>query len=155
MIREITQAEADQWLKQLFKNDDHVRQDAKISFHSEKEKLEKGEIVWALPEEERSYFIVSLDNQPVLLVGVNSQCGISSIMKVTAEKKFAGVGRCCLKEFIENKMVKLCKDRGKAAFGVHTATERSWRIFHDFISKPPRGIQTVEQYTAGFVLYLS
>ncbi len=154
-VERTTQLEADKWLRKLFSSKVEIAQDAALSFSDEKGHRESGQPVWALPEIDRTYFLVSTGENPLLLAGVNSHCGISSFMKLEWGDKYRGVGRRCVQALIETELVKLCKERGKAAFSVHTATKRSWRVFRQFVVELPKGIKRVEPTTAGFTLYIA
>ena len=153
-IFEISQAEADQWLRKLFTSETQIARDAILSFSDEQGRRERGQDVWALPEADRTYFTVNVGAASVLLAGVNQNCSLSSFMKVDWSENYRGVGKLCVRMLIESELVRLCKERGIKAFSVHTATERSWKIFHTFINNLPMGIEQIEQTTAGFTLYI-
>jgi hypothetical protein len=85
-----------------------------ISFDDEKKRMLADEkkrpqrkgLPWALPSNERVYYIAKYKKKPYLLVGMNSYDTISSVAKITSS--LSGKGGECLKKLIEKELVDKC-----------------------------------------------
>ena len=154
-IDKISQLVADQCMRKLFSSDDpQIVNDAVISFSDEKDMWERSKKGWALPPEDRTYFIVITNSIPLLLAGVNRHCGLSSSMKVDWRNTYRGVGKACVRALIEVGLFKMCDERGLRGFSIHAGTQRSRNIFVAFFDSMPKGIKGVESTSAGYTLLL-
>jgi hypothetical protein len=113
-IELLSQIEADQLIKDLQKEGGAAFRGFLISFNDEKKRMladekkttqQKG-LLWALPSNERVYYLAKYEGKPYLLVGMNSHDTISSIAKITSS--LSGKGGECLRELIEKELVEKC-----------------------------------------------
>jgi hypothetical protein len=113
-IEILSQSEADRLIKDLQKEGGEAFRGFLISFDDEKKRMladekktpqQKG-LLWALPSNERVYYIAKYDEKPYLLVGMNSYDTISSVAKISSS--LSGKGGECLKKLIEKELVDKC-----------------------------------------------
>jgi hypothetical protein len=113
-IEMLSQSEADQLMKNLQKEGGDAFRGFLISFDDEKKRMladekktpqQKG-LLWALPSNERVYYIAKYEGKPYLLVGMNSYDTMTSIAKITSS--LSGKGGECLKALIEKELVDKC-----------------------------------------------
>jgi hypothetical protein len=149
---EITQKKADKWLRKLYDEGDKLRENFEKAFHAEKERMGKNEEFWALSPEERTYYIVFINDEPVLLAGINKFLNISSFTKIALENIFKGKGRYCVKELIEDVIVPKCKDVGRESSYVCIYTEKGKRTFEYLMKNLPEGVDEIEPTGNGFAI---
>jgi len=148
-IKELTQEEADAWLKEMYSSAGELLENLKKAFHAEKTSYPPR----ALSQEEREYYMVYADQDAELLAGINSQsCEISSFSKVVPKSKSKARGRDSVRKLIEEILVNFCKTKGRGSFSV-TTNEDGRRVF-DYLKKNlPKGIKeiTSPQRTTCFI----
>ncbi len=163
-VIELTQTEADKWLKTMFTAGGELLENLKKAFHEEK----NNEPPNALSEEKRKYYMVYANNCEELLAGVNSMnCDISSLAKVVPKDRSKATGRDCVRKLIEIKVVDECRKIGRDSFSV-AMNKDGKRIFEYLMNNLPQGIRRVspqkpfpyfiegqnEYYYYPFVLYI-
>ena len=154
-IKKINQEEANRWMRKLYDEGGELQENFERAFHEEKARKEKNKKYWALPSEERRYYIVYINNNAVLLAGINRHLNISSFAKVTKEREFKGKGRCCVKRLIEDILVDKCRDANKEAFSVNTLESRKGQeVFEYLMNNLPKSVRKIERTTVGFTLYI-
>jgi hypothetical protein len=114
IVEILSQKQADRLMKDLKKSGGDAFRGFMISFDDEGRKLleadkingpyNKG--VWALPPEERSYYLVKYGKQPYLLIGMSNYDTISSIAKISSS--LSGKGAECLRALLEKELVHKC-----------------------------------------------
>ena len=112
-IEVLSQAQADSLMKELKKAGGDVFRGFLISFDDERKRLSepgeqkvKSDDVWALPPEERSYYMVKYGKRPYLLIGMSHYDTISSVAKITSS--LHGKGAESLRALIEKELVNKC-----------------------------------------------
>ncbi|MEW6248798.1 MAG: hypothetical protein AB1555_19110 [Nitrospirota bacterium] len=125
------------------------RQNVKEAFHAEKANIDSGKPVWALPRNERIYYVAKLQNEPYLLVAMHPNpllssphiVNISSLARVASPTK--GKGPDCLRAIIQEGLVPFCEQNGKTLIVARIHTERGLKVFRALQSVRPRGISIV------------
>ena len=137
-VKHLGQQKAHELLKPLLTN---CREDSDLekAFPDEVALRRKGESLWTLPKEQRTYYAVYLDEvgSPYLLIGINSWLNISSIGRVSADKKRMGV--CCFKYFFAEFLVPQLKKSGEQrnSCTAVVSTDAGKRFFTRLQSDPP------------------
>jgi hypothetical protein len=151
-IEQINQDQTNTLLKKLF---DRCKIFEKV-FQAERDRKERGESIWCLPPEERSYFLVSVNGNNVLLAGINEKYSIiSSIAKITSEGQFKGIGYFCVKKLIEDVIIDKVKAKNKKCIDVNTwESAKGTNLFRRLMVDLPRGIIRIERTQFGFMLYV-
>ena len=110
----LSQEQADRLMKDLKKSGGDAFRGLMISFDDERKRLfdadeKKGrsdEVAWALPPDQRTYYLVKYGKQPYLLIGMSHFDTISSLAKITSS--LSGKGAECLKALLEKELVHKC-----------------------------------------------
>jgi hypothetical protein len=140
-IKELSQEEADAWLKQMFYSGGELLENLRKAFHEEKPKASYPPR--ALSQEIRKYYMVYADQDAELLAGINSQsCEISSFSKVVPKDISKTRGRDSVRKLIEEILVNLCKTKGRDSFSV-TTNEDGKRVFEYLKKNLPKGIKEI------------
>jgi len=113
-IESLSQSDADKLMRDLQMADGEAFKGFLISFEDEKKKILDGEkirgshkhVPWALPSDKRTYYLVTYERKPYLLVGMHSYDTITSIAKITSS--LSGKGGECLRKLIEKELVYKC-----------------------------------------------
>jgi len=150
-IREITQEEADAWLKQMYSSGGELLENLRKAFHAEK----ASDPPKALSEKKREYYIVYAGQDAELLAGINSQtCDISSFSKIVPKSKSKARGRDCIRKLIEEILVNKCNIKGIGYFSVRT-NEDGNRVFEYLRKSLPKGIKEIkaQQPSSGWYPY--
>jgi hypothetical protein len=113
-IEVLPQGRADELMKDLKEAGGDVFRGFMISFDDERkrvleaDKINGGsdEFVWALPPEQRTYYLVKYGKQPYLLIGMNHHDTISSLAKISSS--LSGKGTECLKVLLEKELINKC-----------------------------------------------
>lgn len=139
-IKEITQGEADAWLKQMYYSGGELLENLRKAFHAEK----ASDPPRALSKEEREYYMVYASRDAELLAGINSQsCDISSFANVVPKSKSKARGRDCVRKLIEEILVNKCKIKVRGFFSVVT-NEEGKLVFEYLKTNLPRGIKEIK-----------
>lgn len=125
-------------------------QNVREAFHAEKANIDSGKPAWALPRNERIYYVAKLQNDPYLLVGMHPNplpssphiVNISSLAKVASVAK--GKGPDCLRAVTQEGLVPFCKQNGKTLIVARIHTERGLKVFRALQSVRPRGISIIK-----------
>ncbi len=101
---------------------------------------------WALPPDERIYYLASLNGISYLLVGINpnptpTTINISSFSRVTQESK--GRAPICLGRLIEGKLIPFCREQGKDRIMTRVITEKGRRVLESLRTNLPRGVAEI------------
>lgn len=148
-IRELTEGEADFWLKKLYALGGELLEDFRKAFHDEKSSFPPQ----ALPPEKRKYYMVYANGSEELLAGINSEhINISSFTKVVSKNKSKAKGRDCIRELIEKIVIIECKKKGKTFFSVST-NEDGRRVFEYLKNNKPKGIKEIKSQPPTGVYY--
>ncbi len=157
-IDPIKQDDADRCLKKVYSSDKALFKNVEKAFQEERERRNRGERLWALPPSERSYYIVSINENDTLLAGIDVKAlNISSFAKVTSDREFKCMGYFCVKKLIEDVLV----DQVKNNKTIKTISANTWespagtRIFECLAHDLPKGIGSIEQTQVGFALHLA
>ncbi len=145
-IREITEAEADRWLKYLYGSGGELRENLNKAFHGE-----KGNPPKALPAE-RIYYMAYAGGSEELLAGINAEnFDISSLAKVVPKDKSKARGRDCVKKLIEEIIIIKCRNAHKNYFCVRTNNEGKG-VFEYLGANLPSGIREIvyNEYSDGY-----
>lgn len=110
----LSQEQADKLMKDLKKSGGDTFRGFMISFNDERKRLldadeatvRSDEVVWALPSEDRTYYLVKYGKQPYLLIGMSHFDTISSMAKITSS--LSGKGAECLRALLEKELVHKC-----------------------------------------------
>ena len=113
-VEMLSQKQADRLMKDLKNAGGDAFQGFMISFDDERRKLLESDetngpsnrTVWALPPEERSYYLVKYGKQPYLLIGMSHFDTISSVAKISSS--LSGKGAECLRALLEKELVHKC-----------------------------------------------
>jgi len=113
-VEMLSQEQADKLMKKVTKAGGDLFRGLMISFTDEGKRLlstddtggQSDEVVWALPPEERTYYIVKYGTEPYLLIGMSHYDTISSVAKITSS--LSGKGAECLKSLLEKELVHKC-----------------------------------------------
>jgi hypothetical protein len=154
-IKALSQKDADCIMKGL---SGEALGDFKLGFHDESKSILKGkDHVWALPLPEESakqtynpdnrfYYLISFEGIPYLLVGINPTpidvINLSSFARIVSQPK--GKATVCLRKLIEDKLVPMCREKGKRAIFARIATDRGEKVFHRLRRELPKGIKEIE-----------
>lgn len=125
-------------------------QNVREAFHTEKANIEGGKPAWALPRNDRIYYVAQCQNDPYLLVGIHPNplpssphiVNISSLARVASAAK--GKAADCLRIVIQEKLIPFCKQNGKTLIVARIHTERGLKAFSALQSVRPGGISSVE-----------
>ncbi len=120
------------------------------AFHVERERKEANEQIWALPSGERIYYIVSIEEDDILLAGINNYLNLSSFAKVINEDKFRGMGRRCVKKLIEDVLVPRVKAEGRRVFYSNITSGDGKRVLDYLLSNLPDGISNINESSTGY-----
>ena len=131
-VAELSCREADTLLKGL---SCEGLQNVREAFHVEKANIDGGKSAWALPRNERIYYVAQLQNDPYLLVGIHPNplpssphiVNISSLARVASAAK--GKATYCLRAVIQEKLVPFCEQNGKTLIVARIHTERGLKVF--------------------------
>jgi hypothetical protein len=113
-IELLSQDEANRLMKDMQKDDAEAFNGFLISFNDEKKRIldAKGKgrqynrILWALPSNKRTYYLVKHEGTPYLLVGIKSYDTIASLAKMTSS--LSGKAGECLSELLEKELIYKC-----------------------------------------------
>src|ERR1700690_602620 len=113
-VEMLSQKRADRLMKDLKKSGGDAFRGFMISFEYERKRLAEADetkgrsnaFIWALPPEEKTYYIVKYGKQPYLLIGVSHNDTISSLAKISSS--LSGKGAECLKALLEEELVHKC-----------------------------------------------
>jgi hypothetical protein len=113
-VEALSQQQADELIKDLKKKGGAVFKGFLISFEDEQKRLlesmeakdRPGDDMWALPPDERTYYIVKYGKRPYLLIGMSHYDTISSLAKITSA--LHGKGADSLRILIEKELVNKC-----------------------------------------------
>lgn len=145
-IGELTEGEADFWLKNLYASGGELLKNFLEAFHDEKSSLPPK----ALPPEKRRYYMVYVNGKEELLAGINSEhVNISSMTKVVTKNDSKARGRACVRKLIEDILVAECRGTGKGFFSVMT-NEDGKRVFDYLKENMPIGIKEIEIKPSNF-----
>jgi hypothetical protein len=145
-IKEITQGEADAWLKEMYYSGGELLENLRKAFHEEK----ASDPPRALSQEKREYYMIHAGQGAELLAGINSQsCDISSFAKVVPKSKSKAKGRDCVRELIEEILVKKCTAKVRGFFSVVT-NEEGKLIFEYLRKNLPKGIKEIKAQQPSF-----
>lgn len=141
----LPQKEANNILESCLEDLNHFPEFAN-AFQDEAKRRAENEDFCALPQMERIYYTVTLDDHdnPYLMLGLNSKfLNISSVAKVVNDEE--RMGTCSLKFFIENILLeKLRKsDPTRNTVSAIPSTESGKRLFQRLREDPPKGITSV------------
>jgi hypothetical protein len=119
----------------------------KLGFHEEKENILTGkDHIWALPPDKRIYYLISLNGNHYLLVGINPTpfgiINLSSFARIVSQPK--GEAPNCLRKLIEDKLVPLCRKNGKKFISTRIATDRGEKVFRCLQKEKPTGIREIK-----------
>lgn len=138
-IKELTQEEADAWLKKMYSSGGELLENLRKAFQDEKASYPPR----ALSQGEREYYMVYADQDAELLAGINSQhCNISSFAKVVPKDRSKARGRDSVRKLIEEILVNLCKTKGIDSFSV-TTNEDGKRVFEYLKKNLPKGVKKI------------
>jgi len=136
------QAEANSLMEQL---SDQVLDNFKLGFHDERENILMNKKPIALPQKERSYFLIKVDTIDYLLVGINLNpnkiLNLSSYARITT--KLNGKASICLKHLIGQELVPLCQSLGKEKIVSYAYTQRSTRVFEKLTELQINGVKDI------------
>jgi len=101
-------------MKDLKKVGEEIFKGFIVSFDEERKNVPTGsetgvaveDQLWALPAENRTYYLVRFGKKPYMLVGMSHHDTISSIAKITSS--MSGKGAECLRVLIERELVHKC-----------------------------------------------
>ena len=132
----------------------------KLAFHEEaKNTLEGRDNLWALHAPEKStqqanssdkriYYLISIDEIPYLLVGINptpiQMINLSSFSRIVSEPK--GKATVCLTKLIGDKLVPVCRENDKSTIAAMIFTDRGDKVFRQLRQKLPRGIKEIRLF---------
>lgn len=102
LMKDLTKAGGDAFRGFMISFDD----EQKKRFESDKTNGPSNQGVWALPPEERTYYLVKYGKQPYLFIGVSHNDTISSLAKISSS--LAGKGAECLKALLEKELIHKC-----------------------------------------------
>ena len=151
-IELLSQTEADKLMKDLQKDDAEAFNGFLISFDDEKKRIsdakEKGRqynsILWALPSNERLYYLVKHEGTPYLLAGIKSYDTIASLAKMTSS--LSGQGWECLSELLEKELIYKC-DAGVFYMDLSEDCDPSiYKLLLRLKDNLPKGIDKVYVY---------
>ncbi|MDR4473641.1 MAG: hypothetical protein R3B11_03010 [Nitrospira sp.] len=125
-------------------------QNVREAFHTEKANIDGGKPTWALPRNDRIYYVAQWQNDPYVLLGIHPSplpgsphiVNISSLARVASAAK--GKAADCLRSVIQEKLVPFCKQNGKTLIVARIHTERGLKAFRALQSVRPGGISSVE-----------
>lgn len=147
----ITQQEADRCLKIIFSlYGEHI---FRMVFHDESKEIKKDNTgavikdnIWALPSKERTYYVASSDNVPVLFVGANwgnsnNIATIASVARVTKAEQFFGKSVYCFKRLMTDVLHDECGKKNKTHISAMARTEDGNKFFNRLRKNLPDGFQ--------------
>ena len=154
-VKKLSQEDADRIMKGL---SEKLLEDFKRGFHDEAKNILNGkDHVWALPlpeeavpqsynPDKRIYYLILFEKIPYLLVGINPTpidvMNLSSFARIVSQPK--GKATICLRKLIEDKLVPMCREKGKRAIFATIATDRSEKVFHRLRRELPKGIKEIK-----------
>ena len=141
--KQLSQEEADAELKKLRMKPD-VFPSFEKTFTCEMDRIKANERIWALPQLEREYYHVYVEEgMPYLLIGLHPRhLNLSSIARV-AEKP-GRMGSCCLKHFLEHTVLPMCWKHERAYICSTASTIGGRDLFRNLKKDLPPGVQTIE-----------
>lgn len=154
-VTAINRDEANLCLTEMDTGGEILRYNFEMAFHTEKDRKYNNELFWALPSEERTYYIVRMAGNPILIASTNEHLNIASFSKVTADEAFKSIGKYCVKKFIEEVVVHKCKASSKDTCSAYAYTQRSTHVFEYLMEYLPEGIKLIEISGNGVALYVS
>jgi hypothetical protein len=113
-VEMLSQEQADTLMKDVKKSGGDAFRGFVISFDDERRRQLKADetngpsnkAMWALPPEERTYYLVKYRKQPYLLIGMSHFDTISSMAKISSS--LSGKGTECLKALLEKELAHKC-----------------------------------------------
>jgi hypothetical protein len=142
-IHKIAQAEANSLMEQL---SGEALDNFKLGFHDEKDNIVMNIKPIALPQKDRSYFLIKVDTINYLLVGINlnpdKTLNLSSYARITT--KLNGKASSCLKQLIEQELVPLCHSLAKGRILSLAYTQRSTKVFEKLTRLQIKGVKDVK-----------
>lgn len=115
------------------------------AFQDEARRRDGGKDIWALPEPDRQYYLVSIEQgaDPYLLIGINPQLNISSLGKIgTAAQK---MGASCFKYFFTIHLLPELRRKypGRDILSAVASTLKGTEFFRRLQCDPPNGVKEV------------
>jgi len=139
-IKQITKEEADAWLKKMYSSGGELLENLREAFHAEK----ASDPPRALPQKERKYYMVYVNEDAELLTGINSQnCDLSSFAKVVTKKRSKARGRDSIRKLIEEILVNECKTKGRD-YSLVVTNEDGKYVFEYLKNNLPKGIKEIK-----------
>jgi hypothetical protein len=140
LVEKLSQTQADELTKGL---PAEFLSNLNQSFQDENRRREnQGQTaVWALPPDSRTYYLIRVDSNPYLLVGINKDVNISTFLKVTLNLK--GFGAACLGKLIEDELIAQCRQQGKPVIATYIVTVEGYNCLKKLEDNLPRGIKEI------------
>lgn len=137
--KELPQQEVDSLIKNL---SGEPLQNFRKAFHAERENFDP-KLTWALPRNERIYYLALLQNTPYLLIGIHPHplpamphiINISSIARIALEPR--GKAADCFRVILEERLIPFCKNEGKRLMSARITTGRGLKVFEAICMEPP------------------
>jgi hypothetical protein len=142
-IKKLTQEKANSLIENL---SGEPLENFKLAFHDEKENLLMHKIPIALPQEDRIYYSITVDDVDYLLVGINlkntNAINISSYARITTNLK--GKASNCLKNLIDIELVPMCQSLKKERIISYAYTIRSKKVFEKLLTLRIKDIRDIK-----------